>query len=127
MAAALAERTDHIDLWLISTAKRARLTAKAFLKKISATEKIKEPAIYHAHTEELLALLKAQKDHHNSCVLFGHNPAYTYVHNIFAENKIDNLPTCGIFELVSSSAKWSDVDASNTRVEWICYPKLLGL
>ncbi|NNC94222.1 MAG: histidine phosphatase family protein [Chitinophagales bacterium] len=124
MAKKLAEDVKHIDLWLISTAKRARKTAKAFQKLIAANETKLEPRIYHAHTSELIQLIHEQDDVHSSCIFFGHNPAFTYLHNEFAAHLLDNLPTCGIFILSSKALKWKDVDKSNTSVETLLYPKM---
>ncbi len=125
MAAELARRVKHIDLWLISTAKRTRKTAKQFQKLIGAEETILESRIYHAHTSELIQLIHEQHDRHDSCIFFGHNPAFTYLHNHYAKRAIDNLPTCGVFILSSTADKWADVEPDNTQVEELIYPKMI--
>lgn len=124
MAGKLAEMVDHIDLWLISTAKRARKTAKAFRKVIRGKEVSPEPRIYHANTSELIQLLHEIDDEHESVVFFGHNPSFTSVHNAFASQLLDNLPTCGIFEMKSTAPTWAEVTPENTKVETLLYPKM---
>ena len=124
MAEVLAERVGSIDVAVISIAKRARATAKRFLKEIEVKETIESHELYHAWIETILGLVRGLDNKHESAIFFGHNPGFTYVYNHFDDEGIYNLPTCGIFEIQSESETWSSLSPSNSKTGLLLYPKL---
>lgn len=124
MAEKMYDRVKDIEYAAISPAKRARRTAEAFtdiydLKSIDIVDKI-----YHASERTLMEVIHELPIEYSSAMVFGHNPGFTFLHNEFAAQGIDNLPTCGIFELVSTALSWADIDSTNTEVGFLIYPKM---
>ena len=126
MAEVLEERVGPIDVAVVSISKRARATAKQFLKKIEVNETVVSHELYHAWVETILNIVNGLEDRHDSAILFGHNPGFTYVYNHFDDEGIYNLPTCGIFEIKSDADSWSEVNASNSTTGLLLYPKLFN-
>ena len=126
MAEVLEERVGPIDVAVVSISKRARATAKQFLKKIEVKETVVSHELYHAWVETILNIVNGLEDRHDSAILFGHNPGFTYVYNHFDDEGIYNLPTCGIFEIKSDADSWSEVNASNSTTGLLLYPKLFN-
>ncbi len=93
---------SYIDLfaydWYSSPAKRAKDTAHIFNSHYH--KPIKEPeSLYTFSSYELQRLIAdwfATSDH---LLLFGHNPAFTNIANLWGDYKIDNLPTSGIVHI----------------------------
>jgi len=127
MSLRLAGMVKKIELCLISPANRAQMTAKEFRKVFSFKEVKIESSIYHASSNQLIEVLHDISDQYSSAIIFGHNPGYTYVHNHFAESIIENLPTCGIFELICNVESWKEVDSNNTDVGILIYPKMFNI
>ena len=123
MADQLSKRLSHVDIILSSPAKRARKTAKEFRKAIVHHNYLILDEIYHAWPDSLIRTVKRLDDTINTALIFGHNPGFTSVYNQFSEEGLYNLPTCGIFSLKCSSS-WADLDESNTKVDFLLYPKM---
>ncbi len=122
MARKLAELVPHVDMILCSPARRARDTCKYFVKEIEVGRVTIDDAIYHAWPERIIERLQSLDEEVRSAMVFGHNPGLTSLYNHFSEEYLDNLPTCGIFEL-ECSGKWSEMDPSNTSAKQLLYPK----
>lgn len=125
MALELQKYVKNIDFCLVSGAKRTLETASFFEKTFEFKDKSVNSNLYHAWVEDILELVKTIDNAHNSALFFGHNPGFTYLYNHFAKRSIDNLPTCGVFELVIDSGQWKAIDKSNTHAGLLTYPKLI--
>lgn len=123
----MAERLSHIrssfDIVLCSAAQRTQETAEYFQKHLEFKEFRIESGLYHADEGTILNFLGDLDDKYQSVLFFGHNPGMTYLHNHFASQQIDNLPTCGIFSIYSSTS-WNDVDTTNAKIGQLLYPKM---
>lgn len=116
------------DVLISSPAKRAYSTAKKFAKvlEISKSSIIKEPKIYEAFSMELLALIQSFDDKYNHVMLFGHNPGFTSIVNYLNAPLIENVPTCGLVSISSSTKYWKQLDQVNCQFNFFKYPKMLS-
>jgi phosphohistidine phosphatase len=82
-----------------------------------------EPVLYHDSEDDILDYIKITDDHINTLFIFGHNPTFTYLSNLFLTNKIDNLPTSGTVILEFSCNKWNDISLRTKTNETFIFPK----
>lgn len=113
----------EVDLLLISPAKRAQLTAQPFKSNNPNAEIQTVSKIYDASVRELEEVVMEVDEKYNKVMMFGHNPAYTYMANKYTDEPIDNVPTCGIVVIQFDGNKWSDFDTTNAKVTNFYYPK----
>ena len=123
MAKNLWSKVPDIDLFICSGAKRARETCAYFIKGVPKEKVLYTDHLYHAGPDEILEVLYGIDRSIDTVVLFGHNPGFTYMHNRYADDLLDNLPTCGIFRL-RIEADWPDMDTTNTSAGDVIYPKM---
>lgn len=124
MSAQLKRKIGSIDLCVCSPSKRTRSTAKHFKRVFDFAEYEVADRIYHGSIEDMLSVINGLNDDYSSAILFGHNPTFTYLYNLFSQDPIDNLPTSGLFGLKSTAKSWGDIDTTNTEVEFLIYPKM---
>ena len=123
MASKMKSVVDYVDLALCSPAVRTRATMSLFANEITFGNIVFNKHIYHAWPDALVQILQELDDDLKSIMVFGHNPGFTEVFNLFAKAPIANLPTCGIFELECRST-WDDMDTTNTDARLLMYPKM---
>ncbi|MDX1665671.1 MAG: histidine phosphatase family protein [Saprospiraceae bacterium] len=113
------------DRFISSPAKRARLTAEFIAREMDypVVDIEFDRRIYEAHPEDLLDVVRELPNHYKTVFLFGHNPSFTSLANMFAREPIDNVPTCGVFRLDSSIDDWADFSEDNTALVSFDYPK----
>lgn len=125
MAKVLRGKLQELDLIVASPANRAFTTAtyfaEAFDIPVSGIRQEKE--LYHAYPSDILELVQQLDDKVDTVLVFGHNPAYTDFANRFTKDYIDNVPTCGIFQLEANILEWSDFDESTARLTAFFYPR----
>ena len=114
------------DIIITSPAKRARDTANQFRKahKLKKEFFIKDPRLYMSSTDTMLDILREMPDNINTVYIFAHNPGMTYTANYFSNDYIENVPTCGMFKVVSSASEWNLISQENCQLEKFTYPKL---
>lgn len=118
----------HPDALVSSTAKRARRTARYFAKEFGVAESDIErrPAIYEAGTRALLQAIQELNDEWDTVFLFGHNPGFTDLANLFPGDYIDNVPTCGIVRLEAEVDSWKAFGPQSAVQRAFYYPKMLS-
>lgn len=126
MAQKLKEKIPTIDSFYVSPAKRAKKTAKVFFKQYKEAEFNIVEDIYEAYVDELEDVIYSIDDNVNSAILFGHNPGFTMLTNRYADNMIDNLPTCGVVIMEYEGDHWANFHPTAASVVDIMYPKLYG-
>ena len=84
---------------------------------------LEDELIYEAYTHEVLDLVKNQPNHFNQIMVFGHNPTFTSIANLFSSTYIANLPTCGIVKIEGEIKSWTELNEETARVVDIYYPK----
>ncbi len=114
------------DRILSSPANRAHTTSKYFAQALDIEESAiaLHPEIYEAYPEQVIQLIRGLDDTLNTVLVFGHNPSFTSLANMFADDYIANVATCGIVCIESSTDKWSGIDRANTKVKEYLFPKL---
>lgn len=114
------------DALVSSSAVRARTTARHFAEALGwgAERIVIRPDIYEASVSHMLELISGLDDAWSEVALFGHNPTFTQLANLFAEEYIDNLPTCGIVEVEAADiARWEEFAPDRARKVDFHYPK----
>ena len=126
MAHFLAKNAEKPTLIISSTAKRALNTALYFADTFDIPEdKIrKEADIYEAQPIDVLKIIHQLPDAENSVLIFGHNPTFTSLANVFSEAMyIENVPTCGIVKIVTTAESWNTMYEGNAKVVACYFPK----
>lgn len=108
-----------------SPANRAFTTARFFAQNLDFPEqKIKiEPRIYEAMTRDVLEVVTNLSEEYRLVLIFGHNPTFTSLANLFSEEYIVNLPTCGLFRVDANIDSWSQFSDSTGKLTELQYPK----
>ena len=125
MAKLLAQQGVKPDLIVSSPAKRALTTAHFFAAAFALTEAqlVQEKNIYEAYPREILKIISDLPATASTVMLFGHNPTFTEVGNVFSDDFIDNLPTCGVIRIESKAETWTQFYEGNSRVTACFFPK----
>lgn len=125
MAKRLVDRKIVIDVFISSPAKRAKKTAKAFIKEFGKDSKeiILMKDLYEASLKNFDDVVANIDDEHKSAVIFSHNPGITEFANTLTTHKVDNMPTCSIFAVKSDAKKWRDFKEGKKDFLFFDYPK----
>lgn len=126
MAQLLVKHGVAPDLLVSSPAKRAITTALFFAEtfQVNPSEVQREPSIYEAHPQEILRIISDLPESARTVMVFGHNPTFTEVANIFAEDDvIENVPTCGVVKITSSASSWREFYEGNSKITACFFPK----
>jgi phosphohistidine phosphatase len=94
---------------LCSTAQRARETAACFCTALGmdAAALSHHDALYLASAPALVSALKAQAGAADCVLLVAHNPGMTDMLNALGDQRLDNLPTCGMACMEFSVDDWA--------------------
>ncbi|MBK8564674.1 MAG: histidine phosphatase family protein [Saprospiraceae bacterium] len=113
------------DLILTSPAVRAMSTAAYFkiALGVEGEDFWVRDGIYEAISATIQQIIETLPESANSVMLFGHNPTFTSVANLFTDNYIDNIPTCGVVCIVSDADSWPAVSRLNSKVTAKYFPK----
>lgn len=125
MADMLKQQGAMPDKLVSSPAKRAHATAIFFANGlgIDPQEIVLNKEIYEAFGSDILKIARDWPEEWNTVFLFGHNPTFTTVANYFAEEMIENVPTCGIVAIQLDIAKWKSLDRGSGTIRNFWYPK----
>lgn len=125
MAQLLRQQVQPPVRLLSSPAVRAFSTAEYFAKAFGQTaENINiDERLYLADSDTILRVIKEMDNDYDQLLIFGHNPGYTFVANLFTDEFIENVPTCGIVLVQSPVDQWSDFGQELGKVVRFQYPK----
>ena len=125
MAKLLVKQGVQPDLLVSSPAKRAISTALFFADAFRVPDDavLREQDIYEADVRDILRIVSALPDSAQTVLLFGHNNTLTDVANLFTEDFIENVPTCGIVRIESSATTWREFYEGNSAVKTCFFPK----
>ncbi len=116
------------DLYITSSAKRARQTAELFALILGHdTDNIKkEQFIYDGYTtSDMLSYVEKFDDNINTIIIFGHNPDIaSFTINLINED-IWHFPTSCTTVIRFEVDSWKDVKAREGKIELYLYPKML--
>jgi len=125
MATLLKGKGVALDRIVSSPANRAFTTAtffaEAFDINIESIQKKQE--IYEAYPEDIKGVIESFDDEWEHVAMFGHNPGFTHVANVFASDYIANMPTCAIVQISMIDGQWSNFYDGNASVRAFYFPK----
>ena len=125
MAKMLTENGVIPDAIYSSPAVRALTTATFFKNAfgLDGEDILIRDEIYEAMPSQILRLIQMMPEKHSMVMLFGHNPTFTSVANMFSKSYIGNVPTCGIVQIEASINNWSEFREHTGDVTAFYYPK----
>lgn len=126
MAAKLRAFGVKPDAIITSPANRAMTTATHFAKALDILPQnmLQESRIYEAYATTVLQIIQAQPNNYETILIFGHNPAFTMIANMFkGGDHIDNVPTCGIVKVMIEKKNWKNFTPKNGLVTAFHFPK----
>ncbi|MGN6166258.1 MAG: SixA phosphatase family protein [Flavisolibacter sp.] len=125
MAKRLKARKLDVDLFVSSTAKRARKTAKYFAEAFDVQKddiKLAED-LYLATPHAFQKTIAELNDKHDVVAVFSHNPGITEFSNSLTNVRIDDMPTCSMFALTIDTNSWNDFEGAEKKFLFFDYPK----
>jgi phosphohistidine phosphatase len=114
------------DGMVVSSAKRARKTAKFFRDAfgIAKDQILIQDELYHASPKTIERVIRQLPDKWSTVLIFGHNPGFTDVANeLKNDDYIGNVPTCGIIGATTDVKKWKDFELAKAKRTSFMYPK----
>ncbi len=129
MADYLKSQGVNVDIIISSPALRAKTTAQFYFDKLlNSGQKLKiDDSIYDAYEQDLLKIINELDEAVNSVMLVGHNPTFTLLANILANERIVNMPTCSSVTICFDVSDWMHVKAGAGAMERFDYPKKLNV
>ena len=125
MGKRLKEKDIDIDAFISSPAKRAKKTAKLFVRELDKKEKniIYLSSLYNASTKDFYDAIKNLDDKFKIVALFSHNPGITEFANELTKNIIDNMPTSSVYAVKIPIDKWKEFQDAKKEFWFFDYPK----
>lgn len=125
MAKMLVGKGVKADQIVTSPANRAITTAKQFAAEqgIEQENLMIQHGIYEAYPESLLQIVREFSNDLDIVLMFGHNPGFTYLANMFDGDYIVNIPTCGVVEINADIQKWENLGGTNGKIANFYFPK----
>ena len=125
MAKVLKSKGVKPDAIISSPAVRALTTASFFKIELGleGEDLLVRDEIYEAIPMTILTLLKLLPEDYEKVLIFGHNPTFTSVANMFSKDYISDIPTCGIVEIQMEVDHWQDFNGKKGKVTGYYYPK----
>ncbi|MDH5765361.1 MAG: histidine phosphatase family protein [Gammaproteobacteria bacterium] len=115
MATYLKKKGIYPQLLLSSPSTRTRKTALFFVDSFGIGENRIQIVddIYEAEPDTLLEIIRNVSDTVDTLMLVGHNPSIALLASYFAREAIEQVPTCGVVDLMFEVSQWSSVGEGN--------------
>lgn len=125
MAKILKKQNIKPDVILSSSAVRAYDYAKVIAEEFGIRKNQIEVTkkLYMADEEDMLDIIRSLKKSNQTVFLIGHNPDLTDFANSLTNERIDNIPTSGIFAVEFDAESWKDADFGKGKFISFDYPK----
>jgi phosphohistidine phosphatase len=125
MAKKIINNSIKIDCFVSSPAKRAKKTAKIFMKEFENNEKdlLLIPSLYEASVIDFYNVVENLDDKGDTLALFSHNPGITEFVNSLECSPIYNMPTCSVFALKIETKHWKEFGHAEKEFLFFDYPK----
>ncbi len=126
MAKRLLARKVKIDVFISSTAKRARKTCELFMKEFGADpdKMILQSKLYLAEPNAFREVIQKIDETVDHAVIFSHNNGITGFANQLTSARVDDMPTCSVFAVKIKSNNWTDFEQAEKEFWFFDYPKL---
>lgn len=121
IAEALKSKQLDIDKVFCSIAKRAEITCSiiTYALEIPKDRISYKEALYDFEGQGILKFIKSLPDDLDKIMLFGHNPAFTGIINIFSNSEMVNLPTCAVVGILFDIKSWSNFAQGKTILKLV--------
>ncbi len=125
MAKMLFKKGAKPDALISSPAVRALTTATFFKNElgIEGEDILIRDEIYEAMASTILDLIQRLPEKLETVMLFGHNPTFTSVANMFTNKFIANMPTCSIARIDADIPNWMAFNEGNAKLVEFHFPK----
>ena len=125
MAKRIITNTIKIDAFVSSPAKRAKKTAKIFMKeyKKNETDLLLIPSLYEPSVADFYDAVETLDDKNDTIAIFSHNPGITEFVNSLECSPIYNMPTCAVFVLKIKTKQWENFREAEKEFLLFDYPK----
>src|SRR6185437_7349009 len=125
MAKRIITNEIKIDAFASSPAKRAKKTAKIFMKeyKKNETDLLLIPSLYEPSVADFYDAVETLDDKNDIVAIFSHNPGITEFVNSLECSPIYNMPTCAIFGLKIKTKHWKEFTEAEKEFLFFDYPK----
>ncbi|HXR84034.1 MAG TPA: histidine phosphatase family protein [Hanamia sp.] len=125
MAKRIKEKEIDIDLFVSSPAKRAKKTAKIFMKEFDAKEKdlLLDPFLYEGSVRNFYDAVENLNEKEKVVALFAHNPGITEFINSLECSPIYEMPTCAVYALKIKTKDWKDFHEAEKEFLFFDFPK----
>ena len=125
MAKRLIEKAIKIDTFISSPAKRAKKTAKIFMKELEIDEKNLEllDSLYEASVKDFYDAVKRLNDDDETVALFSHNPVITEFVQSLNCLQVYDMPTCAVFACKIKTNHWKDFREAEKEFLFFDFPK----
>lgn len=125
MAERLLKNNHQPDLIMSSPANRAIHTALIFagVLRYPVNEIRIREELYGTHEQEIYNFIKNANDALYSIMIFGHNPDFTNLANLFLTEPVDYISTAGMVIISFNTDSWMKIERSNVKQVEIDAPK----
>ena len=125
MAKRMISNSIKIDTFISSPAKRARKTARIFMKEYEKDKKdlLLIPSLYEAAVKDFYEVVENLDNKDNAIALFSHNPGITEFINSLECSPVYNMPSCAVFALKIKTDHWRDFNEVEKEFLLFDYPK----
>ena len=126
MAEKLFKKKETIDIFISSTALRARKTCEYFCKSygVDINEILFSDKLYHAPAYVIYSVIEEIDDTKKGAAIVCHNPGITdFVNSLTDLFRIDNMPTSGIVAVEADTDTWKNFESAEKKVLFFDYPK----
>ena len=125
---ALLEKKIVPDLMISSPAVRAIETARIFASGLGYPEEkiVVERNIYEGYYDHIFDIIYGTSNKVESLMLFGHNPTFSNLANLFVHPGVEDMPTSAVVAISFDTDKWEDVPNSKSRLLFMLTPKTLS-
>lgn len=115
------------DIMISSPARRAHETAEiiAPIVNYNIGEILINPTFYFEGSRRIHQEIKKFEDNWNTVFIFGHNPDFTTLVNIFSQERLYHLPTTGTAIFNFKTDKWAEVNSENCVSDDFIFPSNL--
>jgi len=113
------------DLIISSPATRAATTARIIADKINyPLDEIRYSETLYTYSEDvLIPVIKNINDTVKKVMLIGHNPAFTNLANYICNQRVSNIPTCGVFCADLDVSSWAKIGEHCGKLKFFEFPK----
>jgi phosphohistidine phosphatase len=126
MGKRLLEKSIEIDTFVSSPAKRAKKTARVFMKEFEKDKKKLQlvPSLYEASVQDFYNAVESFDDKDKSVALFSHNPGITDFVNSLDCTPVNDMPTCSVYAIKVETKHWKEFREAKKEFLFFDYPKI---